>query len=154
MDVGTKRMRQLLIIFGLTIITCDLLACECLPILTLEQQFKKADIVFYAKVQSLNDKNVKGFRETMHFTLDSLYTDKGGYHPTLRVKEVYKGKLEKDIELNIKSNWGLCDVFFKTGTYYIVFGYFDKDGLIQTSICTPTTMVTDKQLIRQIKKLK
>jgi hypothetical protein len=153
-NVGSKRMKRLLIIFGLTILTWDTLACECIPILTLEQQFKKADIVFYAKVQSINDRQVDGFRDTMHFTMDSLYTDKGGYHPTLKVKEVYKGKLEQDIELNIKSNWGLCDVYFKTDTDYIVFGYYDKDGLIQTSVCTPTTIVTDKSLIRQIKKLK
>jgi hypothetical protein len=125
-----------------------------MPAMTLEQNFNKADIVFYAKVTSINDRQVEGFRDTMPFTMDSLYTDKGGYHPTLKIKKVYKGKINPRVKVNIKSNWGLCDVFFKSDTDYIVFGYFDKDGRIQTSVCTATTDVTDKELLRLIEKMK
>ena len=128
-------MRQLFIIFGLTILTADSFECECIPVLTLEQQFSKADIVFYAKVNSVNDRQVKGFKDTMHFTMDSLYTDKGGYHPTLKIKKVYKGNINANIGVNIKSNWGLCDVFFKNDTDYIILATLTKtDKYKQVSV--------------------
>ena len=147
-------MRRLIVILGLTILTSDMFACECIPILTLEEHFKKADVVFYAKVKSINDRNVEGYRDTMHFIMDSLYTDKGGYHPTLLIKRTFKGKLKVDSEIDIKSIWGLCDVFFKRDSEYVVFGYIDKDGQIQTSVCVPTTILTDKEFLRRIEKLK
>jgi hypothetical protein len=105
------------------------------------------------KVKSINDRKVEGFRDTMHFIMDSLYAEKGGYHPTMEVKKIFKGKMTSDSKIDIKSNWGLCDVFFEKDSEYVVFGYFDKDGQIQTSVCTPTTLLTDKKFLRRVEKL-
>jgi hypothetical protein len=151
-------MRQLVLIFGLTILTIDIFACECIPILTLEQHFKKADIVFYAKVISITDKRTEGYNETMHFMMDSLYTNKGGYHPELKILKTIKGNFKPGTLINktysFKSRWSLCDIFFKKDSEYIVFGYFDEHGNIQTSVCTPTTAVTDKKMIRRLEKMR
>ena len=147
-------MRLLLIIFIIIINNSDLSACECIPVLTVEQHFQKADVVFYAKVTSINDKKIPGYKSTMHFLMDSLYADKAGYHPTLTIKNVYKGKILKKNEVSLKSNWSLCDVLFKKNAEYVVFGYYDENGQIRTSVCTPTFLVTNINELTKIEKLK
>lgn len=147
-------MRRLLILCGLTLWALDLFACECIPVISLEEHFKKADIVFYGKVQSINDSQKYGYRDTMDFMMDSLYTDKGGYYATIEIKKVYKGKKYSKPQLDINSIGSLCDVFFKKDSEYVVFGYVDQNEQIQTNICVPTTMVTDKEFLRRIEKMK
>jgi hypothetical protein len=151
-------MKRLVILLGLILLTTGTFACECLPILTLEQHFKRADIVFYAKVTAINDKEVSGFRDTMHFIMDSLYSAKGGYHPRLKILEIIKGNFKSDLitnnTLNYQSKWTLCDVFFKRDSEYIVFGNFDENGNFETSICSSTTGVPDKELLRLLKGMR
>lgn len=147
-------MRRLLILCGLILWTLDVFSCECIPVISLEEHFKKADIVFYGKVKSINDSQIDGFRDNMNFMMDSLYTDRGGYHPTIEIKKVFKGKKYAKPQVDIISNWSLCDVFFKKDSEYVVFGYFDQNEQIQTNICVPTSMVTDKEFLRRIEKMK
>jgi len=151
-------MKRLTVLFGLILLTTDTFACECISILTLAEHFKKADIVFYAKVTAINDKEINGFRNTMNFIMDSSYSDKGGYQPRLKILEIIKGKFKSDIItndiLNYQSKWTLCDVFFKSDSEYILFGNFDENGNFQTGICTLTTLVTDTELLKRLKGMR
>jgi hypothetical protein len=130
--------------------------CECITRLTLEEQFKEADIVFYAKVVNINDSQIDGYRSTLGFILDSIYTKQGGYQPELMVFKVYKGQFKKPLinkKYQFNSGWSICDVYFRKDQEYIIFGYFDEKGDIQTNVCTPTGVVADKSLLTKISKL-
>ncbi len=134
-------------------LTTDLLACDCQHTMSVKEAFEQASIVFYGRVEGVNDETVEGYTNTMHFAIDSLYTKKGGYFVNIKVKEVYKGKLSNDVPVHIKGSWGLCDVFFKKNMEYIVFGYVMPDGQIQTNVCMLSAAVRNKQSLRKVKRL-
>lgn len=145
-------MIRLTVVIGLSFLVTEVSACECSPTVTFEEQFKKADVVFYAKVISINDSEVENFKNTLYYAMDSLYIEQGGYHPTLRVLKTFKGKLgSKTIKL--KSKWAGCDVFFIRSKEYLVFGFISDNGDISTNICTGTDQVADKKKLKRLKEL-
>tara|TARA_B110000285_G_C14675115_1_gene402124 strand:- start:79 stop:516 length:438 start_codon:yes stop_codon:yes gene_type:complete len=145
-------MIRLTVVIGLSFLVTQVLACECIPTVNNTEQFKKADVVFYAKVISINDSEVENFKNTLHYAMDSLYTEQGGYQPILKVFKTYKGKMSSK-EIILKSNWRGCDVFFKRDSEYLIFGYIDDNGSIQTNICAGTDQVTDKNELKKLKEL-
>ncbi len=60
-------------------------ACECLPVLTLEDHYKQADIIFLAKIVEIKDSQVEGVKSTLYYRVDSLYFLEGGYSPIFEI---------------------------------------------------------------------
>ena len=143
----TRKILTLLIVLSLRF--TDVYGCECIPFRPFEEQYKMADIVFLAEVIEIADDQDVGFKNTLYYHIDSLYTDIGGYRPKFKVLNVYRGEFNEPIvdgEYQYKSSWSLCDVFFQRDKTYIVFGYFDENGYLTTNICTMTNIMNDEIL--------
>ncbi|NJN41810.1 MAG: hypothetical protein HC811_05835 [Flammeovirgaceae bacterium] len=115
--------KGILIVFILAFLSTDNFACDCSP-WTLELHFNNADIIFYAKVTGINDDKREGYKESLHFILDPLYTLKGGYHPELKILETIKGEFKEDLIVNdrvdFNSRWTNCDIFFNRDARYVI----------------------------------
>lgn len=114
-------------------------ACECIFIAeNLQEKAKKYDYIFFAEVESLVDNQFEGFERTIYFKYDSTYHKKGGYHPKLRVLEVFKGKVKKKMTgeyLLMENDWSNCAEFFRPGELILIFGNTEQKGGVATSSC-------------------
>lgn len=115
-------------------------ACECALGLSFEDYVEGADIIFYGTVVSINDDKYDGYKDMLNYDFDKEnYPEKYGFKPGFVILEIFKGEFKKPLENNIyeyKSDWSGCDRIFKKGYSYIVFGHFQENGEISTSICT------------------
>lgn len=112
-----------------------------------QEHVNSADIIFYGTVTSINDEKYENYENTLTYLLDSAsYPENYGYKPTFKIIEIFKGTFEIPLEHNsyeYKSRWSNCDRSFKKGYSYIVFGYFEENGEINTSICLPGGIIYD-----------
>lgn len=150
-------MNRLIILFAFySIGLSDSIACDCIPSLSLEEHYKQADIVFLAEIIEIQDTKIENFKSTLHYAIDSLYILKGGYSPILKITRTFKGEFKNpliDNKYGYKTQWSMCEVFFRINQSYVVFGYFDENGIIITSICSPTKIATT-HLLNELEELK
>ena len=114
-------------------------ACECIfgPH-TLKEWAKNYPYIFYAEVESLVDNQIEGFEDTIYALHNSQYFLKGGYHPKLKVKEVFKGKVSNFIQegyLVMNNGWTFCGDFFRPGEKILIFAHEGQYGTLSTSTC-------------------
>jgi hypothetical protein len=114
-------------------------ACEC-GLLNIRENYKNADVVFYGRVIQVMDKTMDGYDDAYLITRDGAYLNDGGFFPSIQIIKKYRGKRKffKTGKIQIHQDWSLCDFFFKTGRYYLVFGFLDKNGILKTDVCTAT----------------
>ncbi len=114
-------------------------ACECVILAgSLQDHSKRYDYIFFAEVESLVDSQVEGFENTIYLSSDSTYYKKGGYHPQLRVLEVFKGKVKKKMTgeyLLMDNGWSIDSEYFQPGQLMLIFGSAGQNGGIATSSC-------------------
>lgn len=130
------------------------MACECMFVESMQEQFDRADLVFYAKVTEIRDPQTKGFKDSPIYMMDSTYAEKAGYFPTFTVIKKYKGKVKKGRDIRLHSSWSSCDTSFLKDTEYVVFAYYDPQGRVRTSMCVPNTKITDPKQLEAFKKLR
>lgn len=114
----------------------------------LQEKAKKYDYIFFAEVESLEDDQVEGFERTIYFKYDSTYYKKGGYHPKLRILEVYKGKVKKKMTgeyLLMDNDWSNCGEFFRPGELILIFGYKGQKGGVATSNCSSNWILNSEE---------
>lgn len=88
-----------------------------------------------------------------HFDKEN-YPDKYGYKPSFEILEVVKGKFKNQLKNGIYyyvADWSGCDRIFKKGYSYIVFGHFQDNGEISTSICTLGGIITENDYFDKLR---
>ncbi|WP_134199952.1 hypothetical protein [uncultured Algoriphagus sp.] len=147
-------MKFFLLLAFLLITAIPSMACECMFVESMQEQFDRADLVFYAKVTEIRDPQTKGFKDSPIYMMDSTYAEKAGYFPTFTVIKKYKGKVKKGHDIRLHSSWSSCDTSFLKDTEYVVFAYYDPQGRVRTSMCVPNTKITDPKQLEAFKKLR
>lgn len=135
-------------------------ACECIfGKHTLREWAKGYKYIFYAEVKEIVDPKIRGFENTMTFLHDASYVQIGGYHPKLKVKEIFKGNVQEYIQdgyLTMNNGWSLCGDFFKPGDKILFFAYEGSEGTLATSTCSLNRRyLTDEDFLierREVKK--
>lgn len=139
----------------IVLISLNSYACECALGLSFEDYVESADIIFYGTVVSINDEKFDGYKDMLNYHFDKEnYPDKYGYKPGFEILEIFKGKFEKPLEngiYNYVADWSGCDRIFKKGYSYIVFGHFQDNGEISTSICTLGGIITETDYFEKLR---
>jgi hypothetical protein len=133
-------------------------ACKCaFSTEDMGEQVKAYEFLFYAKVESLEDKQIEGFERTVYFLRDSTYYKKGGFQPRLKVLEIFKGNVEKELDgdfLVMDNGWSNCGEYFYPGQLILIFGHKGQNGGIATTICSPNlTFKSHEDFLRKKKKI-
>mgnify|MGYP005834401079 CR=1 FL=1 len=130
-------------------------ACECALGLGFKDYVNSADIIFYGTVVSINDDKFEGYKDMLDYDLNKEnYPAKYGYKPGFEILEIFKGKFKKPLEngiYNYVADWMGCDRIFKKGYSYIVFGHFQENGEITTSICTLGGIVNEPEYFEKLR---
>ena len=123
-------MRWLVVLFvGLASLahTTEARACSCMK-LTPSEGFTSSFAVFTGEVIDI-DKN-----QTTRF---------GGLEVTLRVKKVWKGELDEEVEVHTAGSTAACGYPFAEGTTYLVYAVRDEADPMRVSLCSRTAPVDD-----------
>ncbi len=98
-------------------------ACSCAPKLSVQEALQQAPIVFWGKVMGINK-------------------ERSDVAVTFKVLKMMKGSQTKEITVFTGSDEASCGFPFKKDMTYIVYTY-DKDGALETGICTRTNQPKD-----------
>ena len=121
--------------------------------LLIRQAFQGADLVFLAEVTGFEEKSGSLFRASTEDDLWDIPAEKRfGIYPRLKLKKAYKGHkdLKKRSTLSIVQRWRMCDMYFNKAETYVFFGQLDRDGNIQTNICSPNRVIRFEQQLKVV----
>lgn len=100
----------------------------------LVQSLEKAQVVLYAKVAKLNDREMAQKSGVQFQSPEPL-----GYFPRLTAVEILKGgEFLKGAEIQLYQELDDCAMGFKEGQNYLVYGILDENGKLYTNACWPT----------------
>jgi hypothetical protein len=125
-------MRQLALfsfVLGSLVHASEAQACSCLK-LSPSEGFAASQAVFTGEVIAI------GPNETTKF---------GGLEITLRVKQVWKGALQEQVEVHTAGSSAACGYRFVQGTTYLVYAVRDDADPLRVSLCSRTARVEDAQ---------
>ncbi|MDH4282395.1 MAG: MYXO-CTERM sorting domain-containing protein, partial [Myxococcales bacterium] len=104
-------------------------ACSCLK-LSPSEGLAASQAVFTGEVIAIEP------NETTKF---------GGLAITLRVKQVWKGALQQQVEVHTAGSSAACGYSFVQGTTYLVYAVRDDADPMRVSLCSRTARVDDAQ---------
>lgn len=143
----------LLLSLSITFVT-NSFACKCDIYASLEtfleERYKASDFVISAKAEFVKDSLTKG---NYNMLSDPAYWRQGGYNAVLKVNKVYKGEIKTET-VEITPNWSDCSQYFKTGDTYIIFGFVNKKGELNTNTCSGNFSIAKENRLKQFSKIK
>ena len=130
-------------------------ACVCINDGERTSRVKEYSFIFYGEVESIEYSRTDFFDQLAAYELDSLYDQKFGYEPRLRIIEVLKGDLSLAMENEyflLKSDFSRCSARFKKGEKYLIYVCQDRPDEIRIGFCNPGVIIKDHKNYLQIRK--
>ena len=125
-----KILILILSFFGLLLLAqIDVYACKCVSIpQTLEQEIKgrlkTSKAAFSGEVLKINETSQRGNVTGLDVTVN------------MRLKQVWKGQLAKQVIINTSDNSAACGYSFEAGKSYLVFAHSSNDKILATGLCS------------------
>ncbi|HLM60861.1 MAG TPA: hypothetical protein VK308_08660 [Pyrinomonadaceae bacterium] len=116
--------------FGLLLLAqIDVYACKCVSIpQTLEQEIKgrlkTSKAAFSGEVLKISQTSQRGNVTGLDVTVK------------MRLKQVWKGQLAKQVIINTSDNSAACGYSFEAGKSYLVFAHSSNDKILATGLCS------------------
>lgn len=149
-----NRVKHFLLIIFLTVYSSVGYCCSCIGEATVNQEFKRSDVVFTGKVIY---KKIINLTDTL---MPAVKIQKAEYQ--LQVSTVLKGKIKQDTVTIITGvGGGDCGFNFEIGKEYIVYSSFENkyypqgnrvSKFLYTDICRRTRSATDTAEIKALRK--
>lgn len=105
------------IIFLLFLFSKVIIACKCTTPPISNQVFKKYEIIFYGKIDSVSRCTTEGIA-TAYFT----------------ISELYKGKVEKQVEVNFDCS-SSCMMSFSKGEEWLIYATYQRFDVLLAKFC-------------------
>ncbi len=109
--------------------TSEARACSCMKI-SPSEALSSAYAVFTGQVTKIEPNTATGF---------------GGIEITLRVKKLWKGTLDEQVEVHTAGNSAACGYGFAKGETYLVYAERDEADPMRVSLCSRTSLVANAQ---------
>ncbi len=134
-----------LLILAFSLLFYSASACECKVGYSMSQNFKDAALVMRVKVLSVNDTLQMGRNsEALRLPFES------GFAPNLKVLEVFKGKMSKEI-ISLSGSEH-CSEQYAVGRELVLFIYHRKDTYY-TRICEKNFGASDQSSMKELQSI-
>lgn len=125
----------------------QILACSCLSERPVCEAFGDAKTVFVGEV--IEGKSAEKLSDAIQQTGRSPFV--------FKVKQSFLGTdVDKEIQIHTGSGFGDCGFPFQKGETYLIYAYRNKNGTLETSICTRSAHISrvDEEEFEYLKSLK
>ena len=128
--MNMKIIILILSFFGLLLLAqIDVYACKCASMpQTLEREIKgrlkTSKAVFSGEVLKISQTSQRGNVTGLDVTVN------------MRLKQVWKGQLAKEVIINTPDNSAACGYSFEAGKSYLVFAHSSNDKTLATGLCS------------------